>query len=289
MIVARSLVSRGEGSKQHTLTIPETLFLIAGRGRYPSLLIESARASGVKRISVAAFEGETPETTGSGADEVYWLRVGQLGKLLEAARKSGARHAMMAGQLAPANLFNLRPDFRALILLARLRRRNAETLFGEVADQLAGIGLELLNAMTFLENHVARTGHMAGPNLKQRDIDDIHFGFDVAKEISRLDIGQSVVVKSGSVLAVEAFEGTDDCLRRGGGLGGKGAILVKVTKPNQDMRFDVPVIGETTIGVAREARVKAIACEANRTLLLDSPAVCQAAQDAGVTLYGISR
>ena len=119
------------------LTIPETLFLIAGRGRYPSLLIESARASGVKKISVAAFEGETPEATSANADEVHWLRVGQLGKLLDAARKSGARHAMMAGQLAPANLFNLRPDVRALILLARLKRRNAETLFGEVANQLA--------------------------------------------------------------------------------------------------------------------------------------------------------
>jgi UDP-2,3-diacylglucosamine hydrolase len=243
----------------------------------------------VKRISVAAFEGETPETTSARADEVHWLRVGQLGKLLEAARKSGARHAIMAGQLAPANLFDLRPDFRALILLARLKRRNAETLFGEVANQLASVGLELLDAITFLDDHVARTGRMAGPNLKQRDIDDMHFGFDVAKEISRLDIGQTVVIKSGTVLAVEAFEGTNDCVRRGGSLGGKDAIMVKVTKPNQDMRFDVPVIGETTIEVAHGAKIKAIACEANRTLLLDSPAVCRAAQNAGVTLYGISR
>jgi UDP-2,3-diacylglucosamine hydrolase len=283
------LAAANRASKSDTLTIPETLFLIAGRGRYPSLLIESARASGVKRISVAAFEGETPETTSARADEVHWLRVGQLGKLLEAARKSGARHAIMAGQLAPANLFDLRPDFRALILLARLKRRNAETLFGEVANQLASVGLELLDAITFLDDHVARTGRMAGPNLKQRDIDDMHFGFDVAKEISRLDIGQTVVIKSGTVLAVEAFEGTNDCVRRGGSLGGKDAIMVKVTKPNQDMRFDVPVIGETTIEVAHGAKIKAIACEANRTLLLDSPAVCRAAQNAGVTLYGISR
>ncbi len=276
-------------SKQHALTIPETLFLIAGRGRYPSLLIESARASGVKRISVAAFEGETSESTSAEADEVHWMRVGQLGKLLEAGRKSGARHAMMAGQLAPANLFDLRPDIRALILLARLKRRNAETLFGEVANQLANIGLELLNAMTFLDDHIAGSGHLAGPSLKQRDMADMHFGFDVAKEISRLDIGQTVVVKAGTVLAVEAFEGTNDCIRRGGRLGGKGAILVKVTKPNQDMRFDVPVIGETTIEVAHEAKIKAIACEANRTLLLDSPAVCRAARNANVTLYGISK
>jgi UDP-2,3-diacylglucosamine hydrolase len=275
--------------KQHPLTIPETLFLIAGRGRYPSLLIESARASGVKRISLAAFEGETPASTSAGADEVHWLRVGQLGKLLDAAKNSGARHAIMAGQLAPANLFDLRPDVRALILLARLKRRNAETLFGEVANQLAKVGLELLNAMTFLEAHVARAGHIAGPRLKSRDMDDIRFGFEVAKEISRLDIGQAVVVKTGTVLAVEAFEGTNDCIRRGGSLGRKDAILVKVTKPNQDMRFDVPVIGETTIEVASEAKLKVIACEANCTLLLDSPAVCRAATHAGVTLYGIAK
>ncbi|HEY5741597.1 MAG TPA: UDP-2,3-diacylglucosamine diphosphatase LpxI [Terrimicrobiaceae bacterium] len=271
------------------MTIPETLFLIAGSGRYPSLLMESARACGVKRISVAAFDGETPASTGAEADEVHWMRVGQLGKLLDAARKSGAQHAMMAGQLAPANLFDLRPDVRALMLLARLKRRNAETLFNEVAHQLAQAGLELLNAMTFLDNHVMRSGHLAGPRLRPRDLDDIRFGFDIAKEVSRLDIGQAVVVKTGTVLAVEAFEGTNDCIRRGGKLGRKGAILVKVTKPNQDMRFDVPVIGQTTIEVAKEARLKIIACEANSTLLLDSPVVCQAATQSGVTLYGISR
>ncbi|HEY5704284.1 MAG TPA: UDP-2,3-diacylglucosamine diphosphatase LpxI [Terrimicrobiaceae bacterium] len=270
------------------MTIPETLFLIAGRGRYPSLLIESARASGVKKICVAAFEGETSEAASAIADEVYWLRVGQLGKLLDAAKKSGARHAMMAGQLAPANLFDLRPDLRALILLARLKRRNAETLFGEVANQLAKAGLELLNAMTFLDAHVAHAGHMAGPRLKPRDMEDIRFGFDIAKEISRLNIGQAAIVKTGTVLAVEAFEGTNECIRRGGSLARKDAVLVKVTKPNQDMRFDVPVIGEKTIAVGREAKLKIIACEANCTLLLDSPAVCRAASKAGITLYGIS-
>jgi UDP-2,3-diacylglucosamine hydrolase len=275
--------------KQHLLTTPETLFLIAGSGRYPSLLIESARASGVKRISVAAFEGETPESTAAAADDVHWLRVGQLGRLLDAAKKSGARYAMMAGQLAPGNLFDLRPDFRALVLLAKLKRRNAETLFGQVANQLAGAGLELLNAMTFLEGHIVRPGHIAGPRLNSRTIDDIRFGFEIAKEVSRLDIGQSLVVKAGTVLAVEAFEGTNDCIRRGGRLGRKDAILVKVTKPDQDMRFDVPVIGETTIEVAREAKLKVIACEADCTLLLDSPAVCHAAEQSGITLYGISK
>jgi UDP-2,3-diacylglucosamine hydrolase len=269
-----------------SVTVPESLFLIAGSGRYPSLLIESARASGVKSIHVAAFEGETAESTGAMADEVHWMQVGQLGKLLEAARRSGARHAMMAGQLAPSNLFHLRPDIRALVLLARLKRRNAETLFGEVAKELSNAGLEVLNATTFLNAHLAKSGHIAGPRPSSREIHDIRFGFEIAKEVSRLDIGQSVVVKSGTVLAVEAFEGTNECIRRGGSLGRKDAVLVKVSKPNQDLRFDVPVIGEKTIAVASEAKLRIVACEADRTLLLDSAAVCCAAVQAGITLFG---
>lgn len=270
------------------MSIPDHLFLIAGSGRYPALVIDSARAAGVKKVAVAAFEGETPEAIASAADEAYWMRVGQLGKLLSAAKKSGARHAMMAGQLAPNNLFNLRPDFKALVLLAKLKRRNAETLFGEVARQLDLAGLTLLDATTFLDSHLASSGHIAGPKLKPRHLEDIQFGFDIARESSRLDIGQTVVVKHGTVLAVEAFEGTNECIRRGGKLGKDGAVMVKVTKPGQDMRFDVPVIGEATIAVAREAKLKIIAVEAGRTLLLDKPAVCRAADAAGITLYGIS-
>ena len=270
------------------LSIPDTLFLIAGGGRYPSLVIESARAAGVRRIAVAAFEGETPSATADAADEAHWMRVGQLGKLLAAGKKSGARHALMAGQLAPGNLFNLRPDLKALVLLATLKRRNAETLFGEVANQLTKAGLELLDATTFLDAHLASPGAMAGPKLRNRDLEDIQFGFDIAKHSSRLDIGQTVIVKHGTVLAVEAFEGTNECIRRGGALGRGGAVLVKVTKPGQDMRFDVPVIGEATIATAQEAKLKIIAIEAGRTLLLDKPAVCAAASQAGITLYGIT-
>ena len=270
------------------LSNPDSLFLIAGSGRYPTLLIESARAAGVKKISVAAFEGETPESTTALADEVHWMRVGQLGKLITAAKKSGAAHALMAGQIAPKNLFDLRPDFKALLILARLKRRNADTLFGEVARQLEAANVTLLEATTFLESHLAADGHIAGPKLKPRNIEDLRFGFDIAKETSRLDIGQTVVVRNGTVLAVEAFEGTNDCIRRGGSLGRDGGVMVKVTKPNQDMRFDVPVIGEATITVAREAGLKIIGIESRRTLLLDKPAVCQAADAAGITLYGIS-
>ncbi len=268
---------------------PESLLLIAGNGRYPALVMESARAAGVRRIVMAAFEGETPVSTADAADSVHWLRVGQIGRLLDAAKASGARVAMMAGQIAPKNLFDLRPDIQALILLARLKQRNAETLFGEVANQLDRVGVRLLDATTFLEAHLAPGGPIAGPRLKKRQIEDIAFGFSIARETSRLDIGQTVVVRNGTVLAVEAFEGTNDCLRRGGALGRGSAVMVKVTKPGQDMRFDVPVIGETTITVAREAGVAVIGVEAGRTLLLDKPLVCDAADKAGVTIHGFSK
>lgn len=267
---------------------PDSLFLIAGSGKYPGLVIAEARAAGVGRISLAAFEGETEQSTIAAADEVRMLRVGQLGKMLDAAKKSGARHAMMAGQLAPKNLFDLRPDLQALILLAKLKRRNAETLFGEVANQLAKIGIELLPALTFLDHHIAPKGHIAGPALKKRHVEDVEYGYEIAKESSRLDIGQTVVVRNGTVLAVEAFEGTNECIKRGGALGRDGSTMVKVSKPGQDMRFDVPVVGELTIETAKAAKIKIIGVEAGRTLLLDRPRVSAAAESAGITIYGIS-
>jgi UDP-2,3-diacylglucosamine hydrolase len=269
------------------LKTPGELFLIAGSGRYPGLVIAEARRAGVARIVVAAFEGETEAATADAADEAVWMRVGQLGRLLDAARGSGARAAIMAGQLAPRNLFDLRPDMKALVLLARLPRRNAETLFGEVANQLDALGVTLLPATTFLDPHLAPEGPIAGPKPKARILADITFGFPIAKETSRMDIGQSVVVKNGTVLAVEAFEGTDACMERGGALGRGGAVLVKVTKPGQDMRFDVPVIGLQTLDCAHRSGISTIAVEAGATLLLDKPAVTAAAARLGIAVHGV--
>lgn len=264
------------------------MIVIAGSGRYPALVIEEARRAGVARIFVAAFTNETPESTAALADSAGWLNVGQLGRLLKFAASTGARRAIMAGQIAPKNLFDLRPDLQALMILARLKRRNAETLFGAVADRLAASGITLLPATTFLDGHMASPGLIAGPRPRPRTMDDIAHGFEIARETSRLDIGQSVVVRNGTVLAVEAFEGTDACIRRGGELGRGRSILVKVTKPGQDMRFDVPVIGSRTIETAGQSGISVIAVEAGRTLLLDKPALCTQASAAGITLYGIS-
>ncbi len=264
-----------------------SLLLIAGSGIYPSLILRGARAAGVPRVAVIAFENETDPAIAEGADSIHWLRVGQLGKLLDVARKEKCPHGIMAGQLAPNNLFNLRPDLRALVVLARLPRRNAESLFGAVADEIAGTGTSLLPATAFLEEYLAKPGPIAGPRTKPRHLADLEFAFGIAKEVSRLDIGQTVVVKNGTVLAVEGFEGTDECIRRGGVLGRGEATMVKVSKPGQDMRFDVPVIGTRTLETAAQAGIARIGLEAGKTLLLDLPVVVRDADARGITLYGL--
>ncbi|MFN0125440.1 MAG: LpxI family protein [Verrucomicrobiales bacterium] len=250
------------------MSVPTTLGLIAGSGQYPRIVLHAARRAGVVRVVVAAFEGETDPMLAAEADVTEWLRVGQLGKLLKFFRLSGVTDAIMAGQIAPKNLFDLRPDLRALVLLGKLKRRHAESIFGAIADEMARDGITLLPATTFLDDLLPASGHVCGPALNAKQLADADFGFRIAKEMSRLDIGQSVVVKRGTVLAVEAFEGTDECLKRGGALGKGGATLAKVSKPNQDFRFDVPVVGPRTIQTAAEAGIRVIAVEARRTLLL---------------------
>lgn len=267
---------------------PETLFLIAGNGTYPRLAAKGAREAGVTRIEAAAFEGETDPALAGFVDEIHWMRVGQLGHLMTAAKKSGATASMMAGQIAPGNLFDLRPDFHALLLLAKLKERNAETLFGAIAGELEKAGVPLLLATTFLEQHLATEGLFAGPKPRDRVLEDIAYGLGIAKEVSRLDIGQTVVVKKGTVLAVEGFDGTDSTIRRGGELGKGEAVVVKVSKPRQDMRFDVPVVGPRTLETAAAAGVAAIAMETGRTLLLDKDQVFSLATKNNITLWGIT-
>jgi DUF1009 family protein len=264
----------------------EPLFLIAGSGDYPRLVIAGAIKFGVQRLAMASFDGETAPDLVEMVDQNFPMKVGQLGKLVDAAKKSGARRALMAGQIAPSHLFNLRPDFKALVVLAKLKERNAETLFGAVGVELSKVGVQLISATTYLDDHIATSGHIAGPGLKARQVEDLDFGFRMAKETSRLDIGQTVVVKNGTVLAVEAFEGTNEAIRRGGKLGRGGATLVKVSKPNQDMRFDVPVIGTKTLEIAAESGIRSIGVESGATLLLDRPKVCALAESLSITIYG---
>ena len=177
---------------------------------------------------------------------------------------------------------------KALVVLAKLRERNAETIFGAIADEMQKAGVELLPATAFMEEYVAPAGLIAGPKLTRREETDVAFGFRIAKETSALDIGQTVVVKAGTVLAVEAFEGTNAAMQRGGELGRGGAVMVKVAKPNQDLRFDVPVIGPVTIETARAAKIRVLGVEAGRTLLLERRRLLTLADEARISIFGVA-
>jgi DUF1009 family protein len=260
--------------------------IIAGNGVYPRLLADAARKAGVKKISAAAFTGETDPVLQQHVDVLEWMRVGQLNRLLTFFRAHDIHHAIMAGQIAPKNLFDLRPDWKALMLLGTLKERNAESIFVAIADELAKIDVELLPATTFLEDSLAASGLIAGPKLSRNEEDDVDLGWRIAKEIARLDIGQTVLVRNGTVLAVEALEGTNDAIRRGGELASSGAVMVKVAKPNQDMRFDVPVIGVETMRVAAEAKLRGIAVEAEKTLLLEHDAIVDLANRSKISIVG---
>lgn len=265
----------------------DTIALIAGNGIYPEIFVAAARRAGVKRLVAAAFENETKPELAMLVDATAWFRVGQLSRMIAFFLKENVKQAVMVGQIAPRNLFDLRPDLRTLMMLARLKQRNAETLFGGIADELRKDGIELLPATTFLESDMPSAGQVAGPKVKSRRWEDAAFGYQIAKASSKLDIGQTVVVKNGTVLAVEAFEGTNEAVKRGGSLGRGGATMVKVSKPDQDMRFDVPVIGPDTIRTAASSGVDVIAVEAGKTLLLGREEIVKLCQEQKVALLAV--
>jgi len=268
------------------MTSPDILGIIAGNGVYPRLLADAGRKAGVKKIIAAAFTGETDPVLAQHVDLVEWMRVGQLNRLLKFFNEHKVHHVIMAGQIAPKNLFDLRPDLKALLLLGKLKQRNAESIFAAIAGELARIDVDLLPATTFLEECLASSGLIVGARLSQREEEDVDLGRKIAKEIARLDVGQTIIVKSGTVVAVEAFEGTNEAIKRGGALAREGAVMVKVAKPNQDMRFDVPVIGVETVRVAAEANLRVIAVEAGKTLLLERDTIVDLADRSKISIVG---
>ena len=259
--------------------------LIAGSKSLPFVFAREARKAG-HRIVAVAFEGETDPALASLVDEVVWLRVGQLSKLIATFTDRGIQHCVMLGQIAPRNLFDVRPDLRAMGLLLRLKQKNAHTVFGAIADELQKDGVTLIEAVPWLSPWMPAPGFSVGPKLSDEEHSDIRYGFQIAKEVSRLEIGQSVVVKKGTTLAVEGFEGTDACLSRGGQLAGKdgGAVAVKVAKPNHDMRFDLPCIGPRTVEVCADAGIRVLAFEPDNTLLLDPEEVSTTASKRRVSV-----
>lgn len=267
-----------------TNPVPETLCLIAGRGVYPLLLASSARTQGVRRIVAIAFRRETSPKIATLADEVHWISLGQFGAMLKAMRASGAKHAVMAGQITPTHLFRVRLDAPMLALLKKLRARNAETIFGAVGDELRAIGIDLVPASSFMEAHMPAPGVLSARAPREAEATDVALGLRVAKLTSGLDVGQTVVLKQGTILAVEAFEGTDEAIRRAGKLGGPGTVVVKVAKCGHDMRFDIPVIGLRTMRMLRKIKAAGLAVEAGRAILLEREAIVAEVNRLGMFL-----
>ena len=255
--------------------LPNKLGIIAGNRSLPLVLAREARNAGVNYLVAAAFEKETDPHLESLVDEMEWFRVGQLSKPIKFFKNNDITQCVMAGQIAPKNLFDLRPDLRAIKLLSSLKEKNAHTIFGAIADELNDEGITLLEGIPWLKPAMPGPGFRLGPKITKDQQADIDFGVRIAKGISKLEIGQSVVVKNGTTLAVEGFEGTDSCLIRGGELASPhgGAVVVKVAKQDHDLRFDIPCLGEKTLKVCAEAGISVIAFEANRTLLLDGEEV----------------
>jgi DUF1009 family protein len=275
-----------------TITAPNSpgeIGLIAGSRSLPLLFAREARAAGVRKIVAAAFENETDPFLASLVDEIVWLRVGQLSKMIRVFTDRGIRQCVMLGQIAPKNLFDLRPDLRAVSLMFRLKEKNAHTIFGAIGKELARDGVELIEPIPWLRGHMPGPGFILGPRPRGPQQADIGFGFKIAKEVSRLEIGQTVVVNDGVVLAVEGFEGTDQCLLRGGSLAGKKSspVAVKVARENHDLRFDIPCFGASTIETCRQAGIRVFAFEASKALILERDAVEDLARRHAITIASV--
>jgi UDP-2,3-diacylglucosamine hydrolase len=261
--------------------------LLAGKGRYPDLVAEGIRRRGIP-LSLIGFDDETePHLTASfPVEDRREVKLGQLGKLLKTLDQLGADYAIMAGQITPKRLFNgFTPDLKALAILATMKEKNAETIFGAIAREIEKISIRMLDARSFLDDHLATAGMMTRVR-KAIAPEYLEHGIRIAKEIARLDIGQGVVVRKGTVLVVEGFDGTNAMLRRAATFETSDKIFVKTVKPKQDYRFDVPVFGPHTLDLLKEAKIDAVALEAGKTIIIDRPDVIARADQMGIRIYG---
>ena len=261
--------------------------LIAGNGRFPLIFAREAKRAGVEVVALA-IKKETSPSLVNLVDRIHWVDVGQLGDLIEICKKEGITRAVMAGQVKHTRLFSeVKLDARAMALLAGVKDKKANSLLGAVADELSREGIELIDSASYLAHLLPSPGILTRRKPTQKEWQDIEFGHKMAKEIAGLDIGQTVVVKDQAVLAVEGMEGTDRTIRRGGKLGKGDVVVVKVSKPQQDRRFDLPIVGERTIEVLKEAKAKVLAFSARSTILLDREKVVKSANKNGISLVAV--
>ena len=265
--------------------------LIAGNGRFPFLVLDAARALGHDVTIVAAQEEAFPELNDAAArhgSSIHWISLGQLGTCVNLLKHDGVTHAVMAGQVKHARIFSggIVPDRLFLRALTQLASRNTDGLIGAVATVLRERGIELMDSTALLQPLLAAAGVLTGRGPSAGEQKDIEFGYRMADAIAALDVGQTIAVKQQAVVAVEAMEGTDEVIARAGRLAGPGVSVVKVAKPNQDMRFDVPVIGMATVRAMQAAGASALSIDAGKTLVIDGDAVMAAANEAGIAIVG---
>ena len=271
-------MSRGEGAP---------LGLIAGNGRFPFLVAAGARRAGRRVVALAIREEAAPELEAE-VDELHWIGLGQLGRAVSVLQQAGAKEAIMAGQVKHRRIFSdIVPDLKLLGVLARLAFQNTDSLIGAVADALGRDGITLIPSVTFLEDQLALAGPMTRRRPDGDELKDVRYGETVARALAGMDLGQTAVVKDRAAVALEAMEGTDETIRRAGRIAGPGTTVVKVSKPRQDMRFDVPVVGEGTLVAMREAGARVLAVDAGRTLLIDRAAFLEQAEADGVAVLGL--
>jgi DUF1009 family protein len=261
--------------------------LIAGNGRFPFLVLDGARRAGVD-LSVAAIREETDPEIERAAERVIWVGIGQLGKMIRFFKREGVERAIMAGQVKHVQIFSgALPDVRMLRMLLRLPRRNTDALIGAVADELASEGIELIDSTFFLQDHLAEVGTLTRRAPDKREEGDIEYGLEVAREIARLDLGQTIVIRGRACVAIEAMEGTDATILRAGMLARGRLTVVKVAKPSQDMRFDVPVIGVPTIESMIEAGATCLCITARKTLMFDREQILKLANEKRIALVAV--
>jgi len=267
------------------------LGLIAGNGRFPFLVLDAARAQGHDVTIVAAREEAFPglnEAAARHGAAIHWISLGQLGTCISVMKDADVTHAVMAGQVKHTKIFagGIIPDLTFMSLLSKLRSRNTDGLIGAVAQVLRDKGIELIDSTSLLQPLLAKAGVLTRRAPTGGEQEDVAFGYRMADAIAALDIGQTIAVKHKAVVAVEAMEGTDEVITRAGHLAGAGVVIVKVAKPNQDMRFDVPVVGVATIEAMRAAGATARSVDAERTLVIDGDRVFAAADVAGIAMVG---
>jgi UDP-2,3-diacylglucosamine hydrolase len=265
---------------------PEPLGLIAGNGRFPFLVAAAGRRAG-RRVVAVAIKEEADPALAAEVDEIHWVSLGQLGRCIEALKGGGVREAVMAGQVKHRQIFSgIVPDLKMMGLLARLALKNTDSLIGAVADALGREGIALLSSTALLQDQMATPGPMTRRRPSADEAKDVEYGREVARALAGFDVGQTVVVKDRAAVAVEAMEGTDEAIRRAGRIAGAGCTVVKVAKPRQDTRFDVPVIGPGTVAAMREALASTLAIQAGATLLLDRAELLAEADRNGLAVWG---